>query len=618
MGKLKEYFLKLKKFVIHKNLWLTLGGISLTLSATILFFKTDKIYQAKSFLEEYKQENKTYKLSSPEPNFDKGFEYIVEETPFNYSVFSSVIINVPFDSYEADLKLLKEKGVLIDREFSHFKNFKTRPAIWLLILSLIFFCMVMLISFNHGFSSNGNRKMRTINYQNENGDQSKTEEVDPDMVRFEDVAGIDEVKDQIQEIVELFKDSSKISAMGGKIPKGIILNGPPGTGKTMLARATANECNANFLSATGSEFVEMYVGVGAKRVRDLFRKANSMAPCILFIDEIDAVGGRRGVDHNSEREQTLNQILTEMDGFSGLENVLVFAATNQIEKIDPALLRPGRFDRQIYVNLPDVNGREQILNVYIKKAQADSTVSVSLIAKMTAGFSGADLANLVNEAILYAARSKRDQVAQSDFLWARDKIIMGSPRKLKVDPIERKQTAYHEIGHAYICHKLEVSKLVNISIIPRGKALGVTQIEGEDLLTLSRHKAIQQLAMLLGGRVAERIFFEDHRSTGASNDLQRVYSLTHSMITQWGMSDDLGPLGLESKHYEMLSEETKRTIDLEVRKTIKEAEALATNILLKDRDLVAFLSEQLLLKEDLSINEFNQLIEQFNGEQRRS
>jgi cell division protease FtsH len=419
---------------------------------------------------------------------------------------------------------------------------------------------------------------------------------------FNDVAGIDEVRDQIEEVVKLFKDSSKIVEMGGKIPRGIILNGPPGTGKTLLAKVAASESKASFIQASGSEFVEMYVGVGAKRVRDLFEKARKAAPCIVFIDEIDAVAGRRGIDQNSEREQTLNEILVQMDGFNTKENILVMAATNQIEKLDPAILRPGRFDRQISVFLPDARGREQILKIYLGRAKTGS-VNVRKIARSTSGFSGADLANLVNEAILYAARRNKDKITTKELLWAKDKIVMGSERKIKISPDDLKKTAYHEIGHAFVCKKLNLGKLVSVSIIPRGQALGVTQLESEDVLSLKREKAIEQIAMLLAGRVCESIFFNE-LTTGASNDLQRAYNLANSMVSRWGMSK-LGPISLDESSYRNLSDGMKQKIEENSIELIKEGEALAERLIKEEIALVKDLSEHLIEEETLSSKEID-------------
>jgi cell division protease FtsH len=330
-----------------------------------------------------------------------------------------------------------------------------------------------------------------------------------------------------------------------------------------------------------------------------------MAPCIVFIDEIDAVAGRRGVDNNSEREQTINQLLTEMDGFDSTDNILVIAATNQIEKLDPAILRPGRFDRQIMVHLPDINGREKILNIYLEKTKTDKTVISRDLAKITAGFSGADLANLVNEAILYAARQNKDLISLSDLVWAKDKITMGSERKVEVSNQDREQTAYHEIGHALIAKKLGVGVVSGVSIIPRGKALGVTQMEQVDVLTLTKQQAIHQIAMMMGGRVAEKIFF-NHLSTGAVNDLQRAHALARSVIVTWGMSD-LGPLAADDHQYKFLSDATKQTLDQEIITLVTAGEQLALNILTKHKRLVKKISLSLLEKENLSARDFAKL-----------
>lgn len=507
------------------------------------------------------------------------------------------------------LAAAKELGIQVNYDRSIWILFKYRPHKVLLALAG-FFAFLGFIGFMLRSMLETRQYSPTVHrYQpahqhGEGGDRENLEEVDKPLT-FEDVAGIDEVREQIEEICNLFKDSSKITEMGGKIPRGVLLNGPPGTGKTLLAKVTASECNANFLAASGSEFVEMYVGVGARRVRDLFQKARSMAPCIVFIDEIDAVAGRRGMDNNSEREQTINQLLTEMDGFDSTSNILVIAATNQIEKLDPAILRPGRFDRQIMVHLPDINGREKILNIYLDKTKTDNSVVSRDIAKITAGFSGADLANLVNEAILYAARQDKDLISLQDLVWAKDKITMGSERKVEVSDRDREQTAYHEIGHALIAKKLGVGVVSGISIVPRGKALGVTQMEQVDVLTLTKQQAINQIAMMMGGRVAEKIFF-NHLSTGAVNDLQRAHGLARSVIVTWGMSD-MGPLAADDHQYKFFSDETKTKLDQEILGLVSAGEKLAEEIINQHKRLVKKMSLALLDKENLSAQDFAKL-----------
>lgn len=598
----KKWFRKIKKIALSKILHGTLGGIVLIFCGIFSLIESETIldyHSVQDFL--VKGENYTLSMSEVQSN-GRTIEYALTGAKTSWT--NRVFVNFDTDKLREQLLKLKEFGVTENPAKSIRTRLQVRPMTVLLPLSAVFFGFLFFILMFNSFepspySPNGKPQ------------GSAGVEVEEDKkLSFKDVAGIDEVKEQIEEIVELFKDSSKIKDMGGKIPLGVLLNGPPGTGKTLLAKVTAAECGANFLHASGSEFVEMYVGVGARRIRDLFQKARSLAPCIVFIDEIDAVGGKRGVDNNSEREQTLNELLVQIDGFNGRDNILVFAATNQIEKLDPALLRPGRFDRQIFVNLPDAKGREHILNIYIKKAKVDSDLKISEIARVTAGFSGADLANLVNEAILLAARKQKDSANHQDFMEAKDKIVMGAERKMELNPDEKRNTAYHEIGHAIVSLKLNVGKLVNVSIIPRGKALGVTQLEAEDTFTLSRDSAINQLAMLMGGRVAEKIFFNT-LSTGATNDLQRAYGLARQMVGHWGMSEKLGPLGLENlSAYNSLSEDTKKAIDQEVLTLIKDAEILASKLINEESSLVKILSEELFIKENMTALEISGFINQ--------
>lgn len=536
-------------------------------------------------------------------NYDrqyKNFDFLLSgpKTSWLYSIS----LEIPEGELNSSLDFLKREGVTINYEKSILVTAKHRPHVFIWSCIAVFSFLGAGLYLFRSYKENQQYSPNINRYQ---PIQTKPEEVQENPLSFNDVAGIDEVKEQIEEIVKLFKDSSDIAEMGGKIPRGVLLNGPPGTGKTLLAKVTAAECGANFIAASGSEFVEMYVGVGARRVRDLFLKAKSMAPCIVFIDEIDAVATRRGFDNNSEREQTINQLLVEMDGFNTQDNILVIAATNQVEKLDPAILRPGRFDRQIMVHLPDINGREKILQIYIDKTKVDSSVSVKEVAKATAGFSGADLANLVNEAILCAARHNKKQISHADLIWAKDKIVMGSERKLQVSAKDKEQTAYHEIGHAVVAKALKVGTVSGISIIPRGKALGVTQMEQDDVLTLSKDQAINQIAMMMGGRAAEKIYF-NHLSTGAVNDLQRAHQLARSVIVTWGMSN-LGPLATDENNYRFLSEEVKKQLDLEIIQMVSAAEKLAEDLLRTHDKLVKKLSNLLLEKENITLHEFAKL-----------
>ena len=417
-------------------------------------------------------------------------------------------------------------------------------------------------------------------------------------VTFKDVAGIEEAKEEVKELVEYLKDPSKFQKLGGRIPRGVLMIGPPGTGKTLLARAIAGEAEAPFFSISGSDFVEMFVGVGASRVRDMFVQAKKNSPCIIFIDEIDAVGRHRGTGlggGHDEREQTLNQLLVEMDGFEANESIIVIAATNRPDVLDPALLRPGRFDRQVTVPLPDVRGREQILKVHMRKVPCHKDVRSDLLARGTPGFSGADLSNLVNEAALFAARLNQQAVGMADFEKAKDKIMMGAERKSMVmSEEEKKLTAYHEAGHAIVGRLVPEHDMVyKVTIIPRGRALGVTMFLPEtDKLSHSKRKLSSQLCSLFGGRVAEEIIFGvDAVTTGASNDIERATDIARNMVTRWGLSDKVGPLSYKEEedhpflgsalsHTSVsISDETTQLIDQEVRRIIDESYQRAHTLL---------------------------------------
>ena len=414
-------------------------------------------------------------------------------------------------------------------------------------------------------------------------------------ITFSDVAGIEEAKVEVQEIIDFLKDPHKFQKLGGKIPKGVLLVGAPGTGKTLLARAIAGEAGVPFFSISGSDFVEMFVGVGASRVRDLFEQAKKSAPCIIFIDEIDAVGRHRGAGlggGHDEREQTLNQLLVEMDGFEGNEGIIIIAATNRPDVLDPALLRPGRFDRQVVVPLPDVKGRLEILKVHTRNIPVDETVNLEKIARGAPGFSGADLANLVNEAALLAARNSKTKVENSDLEAAKDKVLMGVERKsMIISEEEKKNTAYHEAGHALVAKLTAGTDPIHkVSIIPRGRALGVTQqLPIDDKYTYSRDYLVKTLQVLMGGRAAEEIALH-HMTTGAGNDLERATELARKMVTVWGMSEKLGPLtygkkdeqiflGREIAQHKDYSEKTAVDIDEEVKRFVFEAYTAAKNLL---------------------------------------
>ena len=445
-------------------------------------------------------------------------------------------------------------------------------------------------------------------------------------VTFDDVAGIEEAKGELEEIVEFLKDPQKFQRLGGKIPKGCLLVGPPGTGKTLLARAIAGEANVPFFTISGSDFVEMFVGVGASRVRDMFEQGKKNAPCIIFIDEIDAVGRHRGAGlggGNDEREQTLNQLLVEMDGFEANEGVILIAATNRPDVLDPALLRPGRFDRQIVVPNPDINGREHILKVHMRKVPLGPDVDARVIARGTPGFSGADLANLVNEAALLAARFGKRVVTMSDFEQAKDKVLMGAERRSMVMTDEEKlATAYHETGHAIVNIELpECDPLHKVTIIPRGRALGVTMaLPEKDRYSYSKGWMESRIAMCFGGRIAEQLIYgESHLNSGAADDIRQATGMARRMVTEFGMSEKLGPLRYSENEEEVflghsvtqrknVSDETAKLIDQEVRRIVEEGEGTARAILSKNIDGLHLVAKALLEYETLSGDEVQALL----------
>ncbi len=450
-------------------------------------------------------------------------------------------------------------------------------------------------------------------------------------VTFADVAGIEEAKAEVEEIIEFLKDPQKFSKLGGKIPKGVLLVGPPGTGKTLLAKAIAGEADVPFFSISGSDFVEMFVGVGASRVRDLFDQAKKNAPCIIFIDEIDAVGRHRGAGlggGHDEREQTLNQLLVEMDGFEGNEGIIIIAATNRPDVLDPALLRPGRFDRQIVVPVPDVKGRLAILGVHTQKLPLAEDVDLEKIARGTPGFSGADLSNLVNEAALIAARRSKEMVDMSDFEFAKDKVLMGVERRSMVlSETERKNTAYHEAGHALVAKLTPGTDPIHkVSIIPRGRALGVTQqLPIDDRYTYTRDFLQKTLSVLMGGRAAEELVF-NQMTTGAGNDIERATELARKMVTEWGMSERLGPLafgkkdeqiflGREIAKHKNYSEKTAEEIDAEITNIVKGAYEKAKKLLEENFQVLDSLAKALLERETLESHDIDEIIRQVKGEQ---
>lgn len=446
-------------------------------------------------------------------------------------------------------------------------------------------------------------------------------------VTFADVAGVDEAKTEVGEIVDFLKDPSKFQKLGGKIPRGVLMVGSPGTGKTLLARAIAGEAKVPFFTISGSDFVEMFVGVGASRVRDMFEQAKKHAPCIIFIDEIDAVGRHRGAGlggGHDEREQTLNQLLVEMDGFEGNEGIIVIAATNRPDVLDPALLRPGRFDRQVVVPLPDVRGREQILKVHMRKVPLGEDVKPSLIARGTPGFSGADLANLVNEAALFAARANKRIVGMEEFERAKDKIMMGAERRSMVMTEEEKRmTAYHEAGHAIVGISVpEHDPVYKVTIIPRGRALGVTQfLPEQDRYSMSKRRIESSITTLFGGRIAEEIIFGvDSVTTGASNDIERATDLARNMVTKWGLSDKLGPLTYSEESGEVflgrsvtqtkqVSDETAHAIDQEVRRVIESNYQRAKDILQTNLDKLHAMADALMKFETIDDGQIKDIME---------
>ncbi len=482
----------------------------------------------------------------------------------------------------------------------------------LLIGVWIFFMRQMQGGGRGGAFSFGKSRARMIDESNNN-------------ITFADVAGCEEAKEEVAELVDFLRDPAKFQKLGGRIPKGVLMVGNPGTGKTLLARAIAGEAKVPFFSISGSDFVEMFVGVGAARVRDMFDQAKKHAPCIVFIDEIDAVGRQRGAGlggGNDEREQTLNQLLVEMDGFEGTTGVIVIAATNRPDVLDPALLRPGRFDRQVVVPLPDIRGREQILLVHMRKVPVAPDVKAEIIARGTPGFSGADLANLVNEAALFAARKNKRLVDMDDFERAKDKIVMGAERRSMVMPEEeRRNTAYHESGHAVVAKLLPKTDPVHkVTIIPRGRALGVTmQLPEQDRYSMDRDRLLSTIAVLFGGRIAEELFM-GQMTTGASNDFERATALARSMVTQWGMSDAMGPmvygenegevfLGRSITTHKNVSEVTMQKVDAEIRKIIDQQFALAKKLILDNRDKVEAMAKALLELETIDADQIQDIMD---------
>ncbi len=523
--------------------------------------------------------------------------------------------------YPDFVKVLREKGVQIEAkppdESPWYITFLVTWGPFVLFLGLWFFLMRQMQIGGNKALSFGKSRARMLTEERKK-------------VTFSDVAGIDEAKEEVLEIIEFLKDPRKFQKLGGRIPKGVLIVGPPGTGKTLLAKAIAGEAGVPFFSISGSDFVEMFVGVGASRVRDLFEQGKKHAPCIIFIDEIDAVGRLRGAGlggGHDEREQTLNQLLVEMDGFDTTEGVILIAATNRPDVLDPALLRPGRFDRQVVVNRPDLRGRSEILKVHTKKVPIASNVELEKIARGTPGFSGADLENLVNEAALWAARQNKKEVEIVDFEMAKDKVLMGAERKSMIlSDEEKRTTAYHEAGHALMAKLLPGTDPVHkVTIIPRGRALGVTmQLPTDDRHNYSKEFLYNNLAILMGGRVAEELILK-HITTGAGNDIERATDLARKMVCEWGMSEKLGPLTFGRKEEEIFlgrelttkrdfSDQVALEIDLEIKRLVTENYERAKRLLTEHMTSLKALAEALLEKEVLDAPEIDQILMQSSSQ----
>ncbi len=516
------------------------------------------------------------------------------------------------------IPMLRANGVNINVK-------ETQKESWMMTIFVSWFPMLLLIGVWIFF-------MRQMQMGGKGGalsfgkTRAKLMEEGENKVTFDDVAGIDEAKEELEEIIDFLKDPQRFTKLGGRIPKGVLLAGAPGTGKTLLAKAIAGEADVPFFTISGSDFVEMFVGVGASRVRDLFIQGKKSAPCIIFIDEIDAVGRHRGAGlggGHDEREQTLNQLLVEMDGFEANEGVIIVAATNRPDVLDPALLRPGRFDRQVIVPVPDVKGREKILEIYGKKTKLASDVDMEVIARGTPGFTGADLENLVNEAALMAAREGAKKVTKEMLDKAKDKVMMGAERRsLIITDQEKEVTAYHEAGHALIARLLpDTDPIHKVTIIPRGRALGVTmQLPLEEKYTHSKKFLKNSLCILFGGRIAERVIF-DEITTGAGNDLERATDLARKMVCEWGMSDELGPLtygkkeeqiflGREIAQHRDFSEATAKQIDKAVRRIVDEANRTVITLLEENKDVLEAIAKELLEKETIILDDIERILEE--------
>ncbi len=528
---------------------------------------------------------------------------------------SDFVTTGPIDASATIAEKLREKGVNLTYQKPE------QSSLWVTVLLQylpLVFVFLLIFFFMRQLQSGGGKAMSF------GKSRAKLMTEHHNKITFADVAGIDESRDELEEIISFLKDPKKFTRLGGRIPKGVLLMGPPGTGKTLLARAVAGEAGVPFFSISGSDFVEMFVGVGASRVRDLFEQGKKNAPCIIFIDEIDAVGRHRGAGlggGHDEREQTLNQLLVEMDGFESNEGVILIAATNRPDVLDPALLRPGRFDRRIVVPRPDLNGRLGILKVHTKKTPLDGAVDLTQIARGTPGFSGADIENLVNEAALYAARKNKEKLAIDDFEFAKDKVIMGTERRsMIISEKEKRTTAIHEAGHALVAKILPGTDPVHkVTIIPRGRALGLTQqLPQEDRLNINQEFALNQVAILMGGRLAEELTF-GQKTTGAGNDIEVATNLARSMVCEWGMSEKMGPLAFGKKEGEVFlgremataqtySEQTARDIDAEVHRIVVEQYERAKRVLLENQDMLNKIADALIEYETLDAADIDVLM----------
>ncbi|HOJ70354.1 MAG TPA: ATP-dependent zinc metalloprotease FtsH [Syntrophorhabdaceae bacterium] len=595
---------------INKNIFIWLFIVLLGLFILNIYYKPKKSYEQvifSDFVEAVRANN------------------ILAVTIQGKNIFGTYKDGREFKSYAPDdpelMKILREHNVKIhakpDEESGFWQNiFISWFPMLLLIGVWIFFMRQMQAGGGKAMAFGKSRARLFTSKENK--------------VTFKDVAGVEEAKEELQEIIEFLTDPKKFTKLGGRIPKGVLLVGPPGTGKTLLAKAIAGEANVPFFSISGSDFVEMFVGVGASRVRDLFNQGKKNAPCIIFIDEIDAVGRHRGAGlggGHDEREQTLNQLLVEMDGFESNEGVIVMSATNRPDVLDPALLRPGRFDRQIVVSTPDVKGREEILKVHTRKTVLADNVDLSILARGTPGFSGADLENLVNEAALIAARKSKKAIEMEDFEHAKDKVLMGVERRSMIIPFqERKNAAYHEAGHALVAKMIpNADPIHKVTIIPRGRALGVTQqLPIDERHTYSKQYLLDNITILLGGRVAEEIVL-NHETTGAGNDIERATEIARKMICEWGMSERLGPLsygrneehiflGKEIARHRDFSEKTAQEIDEELRNIVNSCFERARNILTTNIETLHAIANMLLEKESLDGQEIDSIIRETTGD----